>query len=159
MKRHIPNLITLLNLASGFTAVIFIMHGDILTASWVLVAALFFDFADGLAARLLKAWSELGKELDSLADVVSFGVAPGLLVYTLAGDSAPQWARILLSAMLPVLAALRLAKFNTDPDQKDSFVGLPSPAAAIAIITLVLSMAHSGKGTPDLVAGNQIALF
>ena len=77
--KHIPNFITSLNLASGFIAIIFAANGDLLTASWLILAAMIFDFLDGFSARLLKAYSEIGKELDSLADVVSFGVAPELL--------------------------------------------------------------------------------
>ena len=83
MKKYIPNFITSLNLASGFFAIIFAASGDTLTASWLIAAAMIFDFADGFAARLLKAYSEIGKELDSLADVVSFGVAPAYLIFIL----------------------------------------------------------------------------
>src|SRR5665647_2535048 len=81
--KHIPNFITSLNLASGFIAIIFAANGDLITASWFILAAMIFDFLDGLSARLLKAYSEIGKELDSLADVVSFGVAPALIIYKL----------------------------------------------------------------------------
>ena len=81
--KHIPNFITSLNLASGFIAIIFAANGDIVTASWFILAAMIFDFLDGFSARLLKAYSDIGKELDSLADVVSFGVAPGLIIYHL----------------------------------------------------------------------------
>lgn len=159
MKKHIPNTITVLNLASGFGAILFIINGNLAAASWMLVAALVFDFADGMAARLLKAWSEIGRELDSLADVVSFGVAPGLLVYMMAGDQAPQWLTIVFSAMLPVSAALRLAKFNIDTEQKDYFRGLPTPAAAIAIFSLVLAMEQPGSVNPGTIARNIPLLF
>ena len=81
--RHIPNFITSLNLASGFISIIFIMNGDLITASWLILAAMIFDFLDGFSARILKAYSEIGKELDSLADIVSFGVAPAFLKRTL----------------------------------------------------------------------------
>ena len=81
--KHIPNFITSLNLVSGFIAIIFAANGDIITASWLILAAMIFDFLDGFSARLLKAYSDIGKELDSLADVVSFGVAPGLIIYNL----------------------------------------------------------------------------
>ena len=81
--KHIPNFITSLNLAAGFTAVIFASNGNLITASWLILAAMQFDFLDGFSARLLKAYSETGKELDSLADVVSFGVAPALIIYKL----------------------------------------------------------------------------
>jgi CDP-diacylglycerol--serine O-phosphatidyltransferase len=79
--KHIPNFITSLNLASGFIAIIFIINNDLITASWLILAAMIFDFLDGLSARLLNSYSDIGKELDSLADVVSFGAAPALIVY------------------------------------------------------------------------------
>ena len=85
--KHIPNFITSLNLAAGFTAVIFAANGDTVTASWLILAAMIFDFLDGFSARLLKAYSAIGKELDSLADVVSFGVAPGIIIYNLLRNS------------------------------------------------------------------------
>ena len=87
IMKHIPNFITSLNLTSGFIAIIFAANGDIVTASWLILAAMIFDFLDGFSARLLKAYSEIGKELDSLADVVSFGVAPGFIIYQLLNSS------------------------------------------------------------------------
>jgi CDP-diacylglycerol--serine O-phosphatidyltransferase len=75
--KHFPNFITSLNLVSGFIAIIFAANGLIITASWLVLAAMIFDFVDGFSARLLKAYSDIGKELDSLADIVSFGIAPG----------------------------------------------------------------------------------
>ena len=85
--RHIPNFITSLNLAAGFIAIIFAVNGELVTASWLIVAAMIFDFLDGFSARLLNAYSEVGKELDSLADMVSFGAAPGIIIYQLLDDS------------------------------------------------------------------------
>jgi CDP-diacylglycerol--serine O-phosphatidyltransferase len=79
--KHIPNFITCLNLAAGFTAVIFASSGCLTVASWLILAAMIFDFLDGFSARLLSAYSETGKELDSLADVVSFGVAPAIIIH------------------------------------------------------------------------------
>src|SRR5665648_255893 len=81
--KHIPNFITSLNLAAGFISIIYAANGDMITATWFVLAAMIFDFLDGFSARLLKAYSAIGKELDSLADVVSFGVAPGLIIYNL----------------------------------------------------------------------------
>ena len=94
--RHIPNFITSLNLVSGFSAVIFAATGDTVTASWLILAAMIFDFLDGFSARLLKAYSDIGKELDSLADVVSFGVAPELLSITFSGILFMQVLRPIL---------------------------------------------------------------
>lgn len=150
--KHIPNLITSLNLVSGFIAIIFAARGDIISASWLITAAMVFDYLDGFAARLLKAYSDLGKELDSLADVVSFGVAPAMIIFHLLGNSMSPDALILVSedpgtsillflpALMPVCAALRLAKFNLDASQSTSFKGLPTPANAIAVITLIFAM-------------------
>lgn len=150
--KHIPNLITSLNLVSGFVGIIFAARGDILSASWLIVAAMIFDYLDGFAARLLNAYSDLGKELDSLADVVSFGVAPAMIIFHLLSNVMSPDAGILISedpgtslllflpALMPVCAALRLAKFNLDASQSISFKGMPTPANGIAVITLILAM-------------------
>jgi len=156
MTRHIPNFITSLNLASGFLAIIFILKGYPVAAAWLVLAAMVFDFLDGFASRLLNAYSDLGKELDSLADVVSFGVVPGLMVFSLlstgpeisvsaAGNST--WFTVVLislvPALFPVCAGLRLAKFNIDTTQTTSFRGLPTPAAALAVVSVLLSSVYS----------------
>ena len=143
--KKIPNFITSLNLATGFTAVIFASNGDSTTASWLIVAAMQFDFLDGFAARLLKAYSETGKELDSLADVVSFGVAPAFIIYKLLVPLLNETAAILAftTVLMPVCAALRLAKFNIDTEQSTSFKGLPTPANAMAVISLVIAARYS----------------
>lgn len=151
--RHIPNFITSLNLASGFAAIVFLFNGDPVTACWLILAGMVFDFFDGFASRLLRAYSDMGKELDSLADVVSFGVAPGLIIYTiLTKNINPESSGILsikyllviaISAFFPVCAALRLAKFNIDTTQSDSFKGVPTPAAALAVVTVILSGHYS----------------
>lgn len=135
---YIPNSITSLNLLSGCLAVIMAFRlGDeycgLSAQSWAWIfigAAAVFDFCDGLSARLLKAYSDMGKELDSLSDLVSFGVAPGMLMFNLmqAGD-AGSWAFAAL--LIPVLGGLRLAKFNVDDSQATTFTGLPIPANAI----------------------------
>jgi CDP-diacylglycerol--serine O-phosphatidyltransferase len=156
MKKHIPNFITSLNLASGFIAAIYALSGNLATASWLILAAMIFDFLDGLSARILKAYSDIGKELDSLADVVSFGVAPALIVYklidialsagssTLIEKSGIIKALILYSpVIMPVCAALRLAIFNLDDTQKKSFKGLPTPANALAVISVVIAAQYS----------------
>ena len=150
--RHIPNIITSLNLVSGFIAILLVMNGDLVSASWMILAAMIFDFLDGFAARILKAYSELGKELDSLADVISFGIAPGLIIYSLLVKSAPgnnittgnSFSAVLtlfmaVAAFMPVCAALRLAKFNIDTTQSKSFRGLPTPANALAVISIVIA--------------------
>ena len=154
--KHIPNFITSLNLISGFFAIIFASSGDIVTSSWLIFAAMIFDFLDGFSARLLKAYSAIGKELDSLADVVSFGVAPGLIIYHLLRNSlslnTPVNADlnsvntlllILISSLMPVCGALRLAMFNIDSTQTKTFKGLPIPANALAVISVVIASHNS----------------
>lgn len=155
--KHIPNFITSLNLAAGFVAIIFTANGNLAAASWLIVAAMIFDFCDGFAARLLNAYSETGKELDSLADIVSFGVAPALIIYKLINNSftpvlpdsqseSPDTLRAFfcyVPVIMPVCAALRLAKFNTDSSQTLSFRGLPTPANAIAVISVVIAAKYS----------------
>ena len=98
MMKHIPNFITSLNLAAGFIAIIFAANGELVTASWLILAAMIFDFLDGFSARLLKAYSAIGKELDSLADVVSFGVAPGIIIYQLLDSSLSLYAPIIVNS-------------------------------------------------------------
>jgi CDP-diacylglycerol---serine O-phosphatidyltransferase len=154
--KNIPNVITSLNLACGFISIIFILNGDISTASWLILAAMIFDFLDGFAARTLKAYSEMGKELDSLADVVSFGVAPGLIIYhllyvSLTNETALKFnisggtslILMIIPAIMPVCGALRLAKFNIDTTQTISFKGLPIPANALGVISFVLAGSYS----------------
>lgn len=136
MRKQIPNIITLLNLFSGTIAITLAFNGNFLgVVIWVVIAAI-FDFFDGLAARALKAYSPLGKELDSLADVVSFGVAPASALYILMKDSFiyPDILQSIshltpyIAFLIPVFAAYRLAKFNIDTRQSHSFIGLPTPA-------------------------------
>lgn len=139
-----PNIITMLNLLSGCVAVYFSFHIgeafgslDGLQWSWIAIAAAaVFDFCDGATARALKAYSEVGKELDSLSDLVSFGVAPGMMMLNLMSAHADV-AWLCWSAMLiPLLGAYRLAKFNVDTRQTTSFRGLPIPANALFWIGL-----------------------
>lgn len=154
--KHVPNFITTLNLAAGFAAVISAANGFILTACWLIVTAMIFDFLDGFSARLLKAYSETGRELDSLADVVSFGVAPALIIYKLlavttgnlhmdesAKGTILRGLLLYIPVLMPVCAALRLAKFNIDTTQTTYFKGLPTPANAIAVISVVLAANYS----------------
>ena len=147
--KHLPNLVTLLNLSSGFIAIILATKGDVVSASWLILAAMLFDFLDGFTARLLNAYSEIGKELDSLADLVSFGVAPALIIMKLlepallemetVGKGFSVYSTIFIPLLMPLCAGLRLAKFNTDPAQAKAFRGLPTPANAIAVISLAIA--------------------
>jgi CDP-diacylglycerol--serine O-phosphatidyltransferase len=150
----VPNTITSLNLVCGCLSVFFAVDGQLGLAAVFIFAAAVFDFFDGFSARLLKAYSAIGKELDSLADLVSFGLAPAAIVFTLLeltlfgtnqhiqdiDASLNQWILLLSSLVIPVGGAFRLAKFNTDDRQSDQFLGMPIPANAIffASIALVL---------------------
>ncbi|HNU76876.1 MAG: CDP-diacylglycerol--serine O-phosphatidyltransferase [Prolixibacteraceae bacterium] len=148
MKRFfnfIPNLISLLNLLSGCLSIIFALEGYPGYAGIFILIAGLFDFLDGFSARLLKAYSETGKELDSLADVVSFGVAPGMIAFVMMKKGLPgvnlplhlisasvwQWILLLSPLLIPAFSALRLAKFNIDTRQSVNFIGMPTPANAI----------------------------
>lgn len=157
IRKHIPNIITSLNVLCGSIAVVFILNGALTIAVILMVLAMVFDFLDGLSARVLKAYSPVGKELDSLADVISFGLAPGLLMFKLLESSlalkstAPGFLStssltellILSSAFLvPIFSAVRLAKFNVDERQTSSFIGLPTPANALFIASLALIQEH-----------------
>lgn len=136
MRKQIPNILTLANLFSGCIAISMVFQTNFkAVVIWVAIAAL-FDFLDGMAARVLKAYSPLGKELDSLADVVSFGVAPASAVFILLRDYSllPGYLESLhllvpyLAFLIPVFSAYRLAKFNIDERQTTSFRGLNAPA-------------------------------
>jgi len=137
MKKHFPNFITCFNLICGCFAVFFsfkaIMFGDFSIPLYFILAAALFDFLDGLAARLLKAYSDMGKQLDSLADMISFGLAPGALIVAMIGRTAvevPDWLPF-VGFIIPVFSAWRLAKFNIDERQATGFLGLPTPANAL----------------------------
>lgn len=137
MKRHIPNIITCLNLISGSVGCIFIFDGRVDVAVYFVILAGFFDFCDGFFARLLKVSSPIGKELDSLADMVSFGVLPAFFMYRsiAAGDSTGYLPWIAL--IIVVFSAVRLARFNLDERQTDGFIGLPTPANALMLTSIV----------------------
>ncbi len=171
MKRllsSIPNTITLLNLLMGCVAVVFALKGWTLFAGYCIFMAAVFDFCDGLLARLLKAYSELGKQLDSLSDMVSFGVAPAALLYyemgrvlspEIAGDlSTMGWELFsFFPFILALFSALRLAKFNIDTRQGDQFLGLPTPACAL-LITSFLMYARLHPALDSLITPLSISL-
>lgn len=142
--KNIPNGITLMNLLAGILSILFILSGDPVTGSLFIGIALVLDFLDGMFARLLDAQSPIGAELDSLADVVSFGVAPGFILWSVMRSPEMQPAGIdrdviaYLSFVVPLFAAIRLARFNVDVTQRSTFSGLPTPATAIFIGSLPL---------------------
>jgi len=157
MIKQIPNIITSLNLLCGCVAILFAVSGDLITATIFVFFGIFFDFFDGLAARLLNAQSEIGLQLDSLADMVTSGVAPGIVMVQLLSEvttggylnlseifSGEGW-NASFSSYLPITgllitiaSAYRLAKFNVDTRQTTSFIGLPTPANTLLILSLPL---------------------
>ena len=161
LYRHIPNTITSMNLLSGIMGVIFTLEGHLEWALPLMILAAVFDFCDGLAARLLNAYSPIGKELDSLADLVSFGVLPALMLYKVQPEGAPVVLRF-LPLFVGIMSALRLAKFNVDERQTLDFIGLPTPSCAMVCGSLAYFLHRSG-GVPEgagpwLVAGIAIVL-
>jgi CDP-diacylglycerol---serine O-phosphatidyltransferase len=145
-KYYIPNSITLLNLVSGVLSITSILSGQMIWAAAFIFIAAVFDFLDGTVARLLDARSELGKQLDSLADVVSFGVAPGLIIFNLLSANCAGSCNALdrmhitpyFALLIPVCSAIRLGKFNIDLRQEVNFIGLPTPANAIFFASIPL---------------------
>ncbi|MDD2594657.1 MAG: CDP-diacylglycerol--serine O-phosphatidyltransferase [Bacteroidales bacterium] len=153
MKKHIPNIITLLNLVCGSCAVILSLWELYFPAFWFIIGAAMFDFMDGFFARLLKAYSDIGKELDSLSDLISFGLAPSLMFFTWYYKSGHEYSLLsFIPLIIVAFSALRLAKFNTDTRQSVNFIGLPTPADAM-IIASVAAYGHVCRlcGTDSIV--------
>ena len=174
MKKHIPNLITLLNLFCGCLAVLFAVLGLFEMVALFVFLGIFFVFFDGFAARMLNVKSELGLQLDSLADMVTSGVVPGLVMYKLllmattggwssgmfAGEM--QFSGFNFSSLIPFLGFLitlgscyRLAKFNIDENQTESFIGLPTPANALLIIAMPLILLYQNNDFLNSIILNQ----
>lgn len=139
IRKHIPNSITSMNILCGVLGVIFSLDGKLETAFILMILAAVFDFCDGLSARLLKAYSDIGKELDSLSDVVSFGVLPSVMLYCVFGTQS-QLLRF-FPVLIAAFSALRLAKFNLDERQHEHFLGLPTPACAMVCGSLACFVA------------------
>ena len=161
MKKNIPNFVTACNLFSGCVAIVFALKGNFVWSAYMVGVACIFDMLDGLAARVLGVTSEIGKQLDSMADVISFGVVPGVLLYKMiectqlfvafkenpmnfyneqgALDQQINYVAM-IGFLVTVFSAIRLAKFNIDTRQSYSFIGLPTPSSAILIASLPLSM-------------------
>jgi len=140
MKKHIPNAITCANLFSGCIGVVFAFNGQLETAAYFVLLSGIFDFFDGFAARLLHVKSDIGKELDSLADMVSFGFLPGVVMFQLLKHSGSYNDSLFflpyLGFIITVFSALRLAKFNIDTRQTEDFIGLNTPMNTLFIISL-----------------------
>ena len=174
IKKHIPNLLTLGNLLCGTIATIFAVQGEFVFAALLVISGILFDFLDGFVARLLHVSGELGKQLDSLADMVTSGVVPGIIMFRLLQDenvfmndndlnSLEQFSfNFNVNDVLPFLGLLltlgacyRLAKFNIDTRQSDSFIGLPTPAMSLFVISLPLIQEYSSIDfVQNIIANN-----
>lgn len=133
IKQYIPNALTCANLVCGCLGIIEVLEGNLVWAPYLIWLAAIFDFFDGFAARTLKVSSPIGGELDSLADMVTFGVLPSLVLFAMLREAAvPAWVPY-LALVVAIFSALRLAKFNVDTRQTTSFIGVPTPANALLI--------------------------
>ncbi len=139
----VPSFFTLMNLFSGFVAVTQIAQGQFEQACWLIVLAGFFDLLDGMMARLTNSQSSFGVELDSLADVISFGLAPSFLLYTFALSEFRMFG-VIVSSLPAICGAVRLARFNLsfDGEKKSYFTGLPIPMQAACVVALVLNILY-----------------
>lgn len=159
IKKQIPNFFTLLNLLTGTWGIIQVFQGDYTNTIFIIFIAAFFDFLDGFLARALKVTGPIGKELDSLADIVSFGVLPALYLYQLSnGLGNPVWVNY-SALLIAAFSAYRLAKFNVDTRQSDRFIGLPTPANAIFIATIAQLPIHLIPSEPFIVSLSIISSF
>lgn len=175
IKKHLPNIITLLNLFCGSIAVLFAVQNNFVAAALFVFLGIFFDFFDGLVARKLNVQSPLGLQLDSLADMVTSGLVPGIVMLkllTLATnatstfrfgdnwDSSMNWISMqfspiaLIGLLITLASAYRLAKFNLDEDQQSSFTGLPTPANALLILSLPLIMEFQNSNAINTIILN-----
>tara|TARA_R110000796_G_scaffold31286_7_gene83179 strand:+ start:902 stop:1657 length:756 start_codon:yes stop_codon:yes gene_type:complete len=175
IKRHIPNIVTLLNLFSGCIALIFAVYGNFIASALFVFLGIFFDFFDGLLARKLNVQSPLGIQLDSLADLVTSGVVPGVIMFKLISDSigtsnfnyADSWTSSLkgtvlempflplIGLLIALASAYRLAKFNLDEDQQTYFKGLPVPANTLVIMSLPLILEYQNSDLMNSIIINK----
>ena len=146
MSKHIPNLLTISNLICGCIALYFAFKGELVFTAYLIGLAAIFDFMDGAAARLLNVSNPLGKELDSLADMVSFGLVPGAIVFYLLEES-PLSQYSFMALIIPIFSAYRLAKFNVDENQNENFIGLPTPANCLVFISIPLITTFNSDST------------
>ena len=164
--KHLPNLITLGNLFCGSVAIIYAVQENFVSAAFFVILGIVLDFFDGFFARLLKVTGELGKQLDSLADMVTSGLVPGVIMFKLMQINLksdpnsfihedPVLDVALIGLLITLAACLRLAKFNLDKRQTDQFIGLPTPAMCLVVISLPLIQKYSDvEFAKDLIANN-----
>jgi CDP-diacylglycerol--serine O-phosphatidyltransferase len=163
LKKHLPNTLTCINLLCGCLALTNIFRGDLVTGAYLVSIAAVADFFDGLLARALRVSSPIGKDLDSLADMVSFGVVPGAIMFkllsmtdsmsavTVAGNASYFSLLPFGAFVITIFSALRLAKFNNDTRQTTSFIGLPTPACTLVVASLPLILAGDNFNLAGLI--------
>ena len=146
MAKHIPNLLTISNLICGCIALYFTFQGELIFTAYLIGLAAVFDFMDGAVARLLNVSNPIGKELDSLADMVSFGLVPGFVVFHLLEEGTlSQYS--FMALLIPIFSAYRLAKFNVDENQNQNFIGLPTPANCLVFVSIPLITTFNSGST------------
>ncbi len=176
MKKHIPNFVTLLNVLCGSIAVLFAVNGHMTATAFFVFLGIFFDFFDGLLARKLKVQSELGLQLDSLADVITSGLVPGLVMFHLLGLTVDDFSLVgnaiertetmiwvggkiqllpFFGLLITLASAYRLATFNISTNQSDSFIGLPTPANALLILSFPLIMEYQNNDMMNTIILNK----
>lgn len=154
IRKNLPNALTCGNLLCGCIGVVEVFHNNILLSCLLIGIALVFDFFDGFLARLLNVSSPIGKDLDSLADMVTFGLLPSIIIFQLLMQSIPDLTGIWMAYpafMIAIFSAIRLAKFNNDPRQSDSFIGVPTPAVAMLVGSLPVILHIYGDEWKQLI--------
>lgn len=157
IAKSLPSLFTIGNLVLGIVSIILVFNGEADFAAIMVIVAMLLDGLDGRVARALNVTSEFGKELDSLSDVISFGVAPAFVVYAVAYQDVQTAAAWTVTAIFPICGALRLARFNVGAGTPGHFIGLPIPAAGGVLATMALF--HNELTPPVLMAGELLLSF
>ena len=151
ITKHIPNTITSMNLFCGALGVIFTFHGELNIAFYLMIASAVCDFFDGFAARALKAFTPIGKDLDSLADVISFGLLPAMMMHRRMVEGGVTGWLSYVPLIIVVFSAIRLAKFNVDDRQTENFLGLPTPACAMWCGSLIYAADNGVMTSVDML--------
>jgi CDP-diacylglycerol--serine O-phosphatidyltransferase len=162
IRRNLPNALTCGNLLCGCIGVVEAFHNNLLLSCGLIGVALIFDFFDGFLARLLNVASPIGKDLDSLADMVTFGLLPSIIVYQMLMESIPDLLGIWKAYpafLIAIFSAIRLAKFNNDPRQSDSFIGVPTPANAMLIASLPIIVQTNAAWKPYIINTNNLLIL
>lgn len=162
IRKNLPNALTCCNLLCGCIGVVEVFHNNILLSCLLMGIALICDFFDGFLARLLKVSSPIGKDLDSLADMVTFGLLPSVIIFQLLMQSIPDLTGIWMAYpafMIAIFSAIRLAKFNNDPRQSDSFIGVPTPAVAMLVGSLPVILHMYGDEWKQLIVNTNNLLI